>query len=184
MSEEEEFVEIKQNIQKKKLKKEKKKVNKLKELERKKIDDSNEITQETLENKEEIEIQNNNIQEISPENEEILLKEEKEEFSSEKEINVTKYIQKKGLDSLIKRYSLKVQKHHKYPNLIQLTYDQINSSFKSKIVQECRGIILDTDNNFKLISFPYIKFFNYGEGNAAKIDWKSSIITEKLDGKY
>lgn len=30
-------------------------------------------------------------------------------------------------------------------------------------MRECRAIILDRDNDWKVVSYPYNKFFNYGE---------------------
>ena len=61
-------------------------------------------------------------------------------------------------------------------------YNQINSPMSESICKEARGIILDKNNNWKIISWPFYKFFNYGEGHAAKIDLASSSILEKVDG--
>lgn len=66
-------------------------------------------------------------------------------------------------------------------NLVMFKYDQIESDMSLPIVQECRGLILDFDTN-EIVSFPFKKFFNAGETNAAEIDWKSCYVTEKLDG--
>lgn len=95
---------------------------------------------------------------------------------------VVKYLREKGLDSLIKEHTITAKSHKKYPQLVSLSYDQLKSDFKQVIVQQCRGIIVDTSNNFHVISLPYTKFFNYCESNAAKIDWKSARVTEKVDG--
>jgi hypothetical protein len=51
-----------------------------------------------------------------------------------------------------------------------------------QIVQECRGIILDETDNWKVIAFPYRKFFNWEEGHAAKIDMATARCMTKLDG--
>lgn len=66
-------------------------------------------------------------------------------------------------------------------NLLMLKYNQIDSDLSLKLVQECRGLILDEDN-LKSISFAFTKFFNYGEPNAASIDWKTATTTQKVDG--
>ena len=66
-------------------------------------------------------------------------------------------------------------------NLVMFKYDQIESDMSLPIVQECRGLILDFDTN-EIVSFPFKKFFNAGETNAAEIDWKSCWVGEKLDG--
>ena len=66
-------------------------------------------------------------------------------------------------------------------NLVMFKYDQIESDMSLPIVQECRGLILDFDTN-GIVSFPFKKFFNAGETNAAKIDWSSCWVGEKIDG--
>lgn len=66
-------------------------------------------------------------------------------------------------------------------NLVMFKYDQIESDMSLPIVQECRGLILDFDTN-DIVSFPFKKFFNAGETNAAKIDWSSCWVGEKIDG--
>ena len=66
-------------------------------------------------------------------------------------------------------------------NLVLLKYDQLNSDLGNDIVQECRGLILDSDT-FDIVSYPFNKFFNYGESHAATIDWASAYVTQKLDG--
>lgn len=48
-------------------------------------------------------------------------------------------------------------------------------------VQECRGLILERDT-WKVMGMSFFKFFNHGESHAAKIDWDTAIILEKLDG--
>ena len=61
-------------------------------------------------------------------------------------------------------------------------YDQINSDFNIPLVKECRGIILDKDDNWNVIRYAYNKFFNYGEQFADDIDWATSQVQEKIDG--
>jgi len=75
-------------------------------------------------------------------------------------------------------YSLKVQEKD---NLYLLKYDQINSDLSNPIVQQCRGIILEKGTN-TVVCCPFDKFFNYGEGHAARLDWKSARFLEKMDG--
>lgn len=60
----------------------------------------------------------------------------------------------------------------------------LDNSFEGRIVRECRGTIIEKIKGqpAKIICAPYTKFFNYGEINAATIDWKSAIIREKIDG--
>ena len=50
------------------------------------------------------------------------------------------------------------------------------------LVQVCRGIILDKDNNWNIINYSFEKFWNAHEHLAAKLDWNSAQVYEKLDG--
>ncbi|HLO48593.1 MAG TPA: T4 RnlA family RNA ligase [Kamptonema sp.] len=92
------------------------------------------------------------------------------------------YLRQHGLDSLCSTYHIKSSRHQKYPHLVCLKYSQIESPLGEKIVQQCRGIILDSSQNWQIVSYPYDKFFNYGEIHAALIDWSSAKVYEKLDG--
>lgn len=80
------------------------------------------------------------------------------------------------------RYAIKAKQHPAYPNLWLFKYDQINSPFAEQIVRECRGIILDADNHWRVVSRAFDKFFNHGEGHAAEIAWTTAQVQEKVDG--
>ena len=66
-------------------------------------------------------------------------------------------------------------------NLVMFKYNQLNSDLSIPLVQECRGLILDADT-FEVVSFPFVKFFNYGEPLAADVDWSTAWVSQKLDG--
>lgn len=66
-------------------------------------------------------------------------------------------------------------------NLVMFKYSQIDSDFNLNIVRECRGLILNEDT-FDIVSYPFYKFGNYGEGYCPDIDWKSAVMLEKIDG--
>ena len=61
-------------------------------------------------------------------------------------------------------------------------YDQINSDFHEEICKEARGLILDMENNFRVVRMAFKKFFNIDEGFASNIDWDTAVATEKIDG--
>jgi hypothetical protein len=67
-------------------------------------------------------------------------------------------------------------------NLYIFKYNQINSDFSNKIVQEARGIIFDRDDNWRCVCRAFDKFFNLGESNAHPINWKTAVAQEKIDG--
>ncbi|WP_407898843.1 RNA ligase [Scytonema sp. NUACC26] len=75
-----------------------------------------------------------------------------------------------------------MKRHNTYSNLVLLDYDQIDSPKSHSIVCECRGLILDEAKDWEVVNFPYKRFFNYGEGAAAVIDWSTAKVYEKLDG--
>jgi len=92
------------------------------------------------------------------------------------------FLKEHGLDTLIRRFQLNYHRHSEHTNLVQLKYDQVASEFSSGIVQECRGLIVD-ENSWKIVVFPYRKFFNYMETQAAKINWNEKVqVQEKVDG--
>lgn len=94
------------------------------------------------------------------------------------ELKVVKYIKDYGLDKTINDFKLVCKD---YGNKILLKYNQIESPMSEPIVQECRGLILEK-YSWKVLSLSFYKFFNSGESHAAKIDWDSANILEKMDG--
>lgn len=97
-------------------------------------------------------------------------------------LKTQQFLREKGLEALQSQFSLSAQRHEAYPHLVQLKYSQIESKMSERIVQECRGLILDESNNWQIVCYPFDKFFNYGETHAAKIDWNYARIFEKVDG--
>lgn len=85
-------------------------------------------------------------------------------------------------EKLEEDYAIKIRSHILYPNLKLFKYNQIKSPFHEKIAREARGIILDENENWKIISYPYEKFFNFGESLAAKVDLDSLQVATKEDG--
>lgn len=99
------------------------------------------------------------------------------------ELHVQTHLRAGGtLDGLRQRYAITAKRHGKYNNLVLLKYNQIESPFAERIVQECRGLILDESNNWNVVARGFDKFFNHGEGHAAKIDWMTAQVQEKVDG--
>jgi hypothetical protein len=69
----------------------------------------------------------------------------------------------------------------KLDNLCLFKYNQIKSDFSLDVVQDARGIIINVDA-MEVVCYPFQKFFNHGESQAAKIDWYNARILEKVDG--
>ncbi len=89
---------------------------------------------------------------------------------------------KKNIHTLEEEYGIVARQSEVNPELYLFKYSQIDSPMKERIVQESRGIILNRDNNWSIVARPYDKFFNYGEGHAAEIDWDTATCYDKLDG--
>lgn len=92
------------------------------------------------------------------------------------------YLRVAGLEKLAQTYNIKVNRHSNFENLVCLKYSQVESPLGETIVQQCRGIILDESNNWQIVSYPYDKFFNYGECHAPKLNWETAKTYTKLDG--
>lgn len=86
------------------------------------------------------------------------------------------------LDDLANRYAIKATRSVAHPSLVLLKYSQIDSPMVELLVRECRGLILDEADNWRVISRSFDKFFNHGESHAAAIDWTTAQVQEKLDG--
>lgn len=95
-----------------------------------------------------------------------------------KELAIVKYIKLHGLAKAIEKFKLKTNVHE---NKILLKYNQLESPMAFEETQDCRGLILERDT-WKVMSLAFRKFFNHEEGHAAKIDWNTAKILEKVDG--
>lgn len=93
-------------------------------------------------------------------------------------LKVVNYIKEHGLEKTLTDFKLKSKD---YPHKVLIKYDQIESDISLTEVQESRGLVLEKDA-WNIMSMSFMKFFNSAEGHAAKIDWDSALILEKLDG--
>jgi hypothetical protein len=95
-------------------------------------------------------------------------------------LKIQEYIAKHGIAKAISDFKLKSRE---YDNKILLKYDQLSSPTLMGLpeMQDCRGLILEK-GTWKVMSLAFRKFFNSEEGNAAKVDWNTANVLEKLDG--
>lgn len=76
-------------------------------------------------------------------------------------------------------YNLKIS----YDNdLVMFKYNQLTADFSIPLVCEARGIILERKLPYRVVCWPFEKFFNYEEPHAAQIDWSTASVQEKIDG--
>lgn len=98
---------------------------------------------------------------------------------------VVQYLRSGGtLADLLATRGINAKRHNQYDNLVLLKYDQIESPMGDPIVQECRGIILDESDKWRVVSRGLNKFFNHGESHAAEINWSKAVVQEKVDGSF
>ncbi len=74
-------------------------------------------------------------------------------------------------------YKLKIKTENNYA-IFNYGYD---ADFSNPIVQEARGIIIDTET-LEVVSWPFRKFGNHTESYADPIDWAHAKVQEKVDG--
>lgn len=67
-------------------------------------------------------------------------------------------------------------------DLVLFKYNLLTADFSIPIVCEARGIILENKFPYRIVCWPFEKFFNYGEEYAAEIDWSTASVQEKIDG--
>lgn len=96
-------------------------------------------------------------------------------------MHVKDFLKSNPPEALTEKLGIAVKRHPKYQNLMLCNYSQIDSPKSDPVVIECRGLILDQDNDFHPVNFPYRRFLNHGEAGA-DIDWSTARVQEKLDG--
>jgi hypothetical protein len=118
---------------------------------------------------------------------------------------VQKYLETHSFGDLIKEHGVYAS-FSKSGHKFSLNYDQIEAKETDPLAQECRGLILALPDGrpifgvngvdgkidrtgiepgpTRVLAYPMKRFFNYGQGSAATIDWaaKDLSILEKLDG--
>lgn len=96
-------------------------------------------------------------------------------------LKTQEYIKNFGLEKLISTYNLIANYSKRYPNLVQLCYHQLDTP-KNDTTNECRGLILDMEDNYKIVSYPFYRFSDYSEKSDSLLDMDSLRFYEKLDG--
>lgn len=94
-------------------------------------------------------------------------------------LSLQKYLREHGLEKTVS--DLKIIAKQK-DELVLFKYNQIESDFSLESVQEARGIILDSSDNWNIVNYTFKKFFNIQEYLASKIDWNTSQVLMKHDG--
>ncbi len=85
-------------------------------------------------------------------------------------------------EQLSRDLSIAVKPHPAWPHLLMFKYSQVASDFRNPVVQACRGVILDSSDDWKVVAWSFNKFFNHGDPMAAELDWDSAVVQQKVDG--
>jgi hypothetical protein len=104
-------------------------------------------------------------------------------------LKIQEYLLSHSLNDLIKNHGV----YHKInDHKFSLNYDQIEAKEEDHIAQECRGLILshkkdkiDSDmivGETDVLSYGFKRFFNYGQGAAANVDFNTASFFDKKDG--
>lgn len=108
-----------------------------------------------------------------------------------KELEVLKLInQNRNWEEILSSSPYNIIIKKKYPFYL-LKYNQLESDMTNEIVQECRGLIIKRElfsltsnppiQQYKIASMRFTKFFNYGQEEAAKLEFPCEA-SEKIDG--
>lgn len=82
----------------------------------------------------------------------------------------------------LEEYGLRAVQGKRHENLYSLRYDIITADRGHPLVRECRGIVLDSANNWAVVARPFDRFFNFGDALADPIDLSTAKAYKKLDG--
>ena len=97
------------------------------------------------------------------------------------ELEVQRYLRAKSLPQLNEEFAIKYKFSKKYPNLVLLSYSS-DSPMEEVICQESRGLILDVNDDWKIVSMAFKAFFNVGNSNAPHLNWNDVRVYTKHDG--
>lgn len=115
---------------------------------------------------------------------------------------VCEYLLTHSLEQLAEEHGVYARFSTKNPKKFTLNYNQLEARDADPISQECRGLVLEMENRLpesgdlahpelvtvigatKILARPMNRFFNYGQGAAAAVDFSDAgcRILEKLDG--
>lgn len=88
------------------------------------------------------------------------------------------YLNTKGKDSLKEEFGVEIKEYD--CGYLVFNYSQIDSPKNVPMVNACRGLILDSNN--QIVCRPFGRFFNYGEADTKEFDFSDVTIFEKADG--
>lgn len=90
----------------------------------------------------------------------------------------------RGFMGVANEYELSVKTHPRYPQLIWFCHNGFQ--LDNELVRQCRGLILDSLNDWREVARPLDHIFEWSDVNAPTIDWSakpSPKVIDKVDGQ-
>lgn len=97
-----------------------------------------------------------------------------------RELAIQALLRRDGLDKVKEDLKLVVKQYDDGRTLLK--YRQIEADWTIPELHQCRGIILDSKDNWNVVSYGYDKFFNHGEVWMKELDIDSLKWFTKEDG--
>lgn len=92
----------------------------------------------------------------------------------------SEFLRNNSLEELENQYNIYHSKHPNQP-LITLNYDHIKSPKYDPIVQECRGLVLQSET-FEMVARAFPRFYNLGENVGQQFNFDEFYTQDKEDG--
>lgn len=89
------------------------------------------------------------------------------------------YLKEKELNSLSDEFNVKITPSLNNPELVCLTYSQLNTP-KNDVTNDCRGILINK-NTLEVVALPFTRFNDYND-ESKTFDYNNFKVYEKIDG--
>ena len=96
------------------------------------------------------------------------------------ENKLIKFIKQHGFEALAKTYNIVIKPSILFPELVCLTYNQLNTP-KNEVTNECRGIVINKDT-LEIICYPFTRFSDYNPKIDIGFNKNNFKCYEKIDG--
>lgn len=99
-------------------------------------------------------------------------------------LNTVNYLRNGNtLEDLKASCAIKFTRHQEFPSLVSLNYTEGETLATSNIGNECCGLVLDEEDNWNVVAFPFHRTFEHNEkALIPKLDWNTVTVFEQIDG--